>query len=389
MQSEGKTIEPVEASRASEDASPRLRVEGLRKAYRRADSTWVPAVDGVSFELFAGQFMVLLGPSGCGKTTLLRSIAGLEDPDAGRIEVQGRTVYSSDDSINLAAEKRRLSMVFQSYALWPHLSVFENIAYPLKSLPRSARPSKAEIGERVETIMQIVGIAGLEKQYPNSISGGQQQRVALCRALVAGSDIVLFDEPLSNIDAQVREQLRFELLEMQRELKFAALFVTHDRQEAMALGSSIAVLDKGKIAQLGSPDEIYNAPANRYVANFVGPANEMEVELPESDSSGFAFGKSQSGSIFGVLESQLEGTGGVIAIWRPESGHISTDHPGRSNCWAGKVEQTMFYGSHTEYVVRLDARKVRVLTTGRSSIEVGRKVWVSVDERDVTFISKT
>ncbi|HEY4224773.1 MAG TPA: ABC transporter ATP-binding protein [Pseudolysinimonas sp.] len=387
MQAEAKTSETV-SSPVSHDAAPLLRVEGLHKAYRRADGTRVTAVDGVSFDLFPGEFMVLLGPSGCGKTTLLRSIAGLEDPDSGRIIVQERTVYSGDESINIAPEKRHLSMVFQSYALWPHLSVFENIAYPLRSLPRSSRPSKAEITERVEKIMQTVGIAGLERQYPNSISGGQQQRVALCRALVAGSDIVLFDEPLSNIDAQVREQLRFELLTMQRELKFAALFVTHDRQEAMSLGTSIAVLDKGKIAQLGTPDQIYNAPTNRYVASFVGPTNEMDVDLRKPAASGMALGESPDGSISGVLEADVDGSRGVIAIWRPESGKVSTERPKSSNSWAGSVEHTVFYGSHTEHVVRLTGRRVRVLTTGRSSIDVGDDVWVSVDEHDVTFIPR-
>jgi iron(III) transport system ATP-binding protein len=383
-----KTMESIQVRPVTDVASPLLRIDGLRKAYRRTDATRVSAVDGISFELFAGEFMVLLGPSGCGKTTLLRSIAGLEDPDSGRIEVNGRTVYSSDESINVAAERRGLSMVFQSYALWPHLSVFENIAYPLRSLRRSLRPSKDEIVERVQQIMQTVGISGLDKQYPNSISGGQQQRVALCRALVAGSDIVLFDEPLSNIDAQVREQLRFELLTMQRELKFAALFVTHDRQEAMSLGTSIAVLDKGKIAQLGTPDEIYSAPVNRYVASFVGTSNEVDVVMRANGGFGVAAAESADGPVFGVVRSESGATADMVAMWRPESGEVSTERAQSSNCWPGTVEQTIFYGSHTEFFVKLTSQSVRVLATGRSSIGVGAQVWVSVDEADVTFISE-
>ena len=259
-------------SRGSEEVTgePVVRVRGLRKTFRRENGSSVPAVDDISFDLYAGRSLVLLGPSGCGKTTLLRCIAGLETPESGTIEVHGQLVYSSERGIHVPIELRRLSMVFQSYALWPHMTVADNIAYPLRSLPRRSRPPKKEIAGRVDQIMGMVGIDGLQRQHPNQLSGGQQQRVALSRALVSGSRLVLFDEPLSNVDAQVRESLRNELVSMQQELGFGALFVTHDRHEAMALATEIAVLDQGKIAQIDSPRQIYGAPGRGYVADFMG-----------------------------------------------------------------------------------------------------------------------
>jgi iron(III) transport system ATP-binding protein len=366
---------------------PVVKVDGLRKHFRRNDGTEVPAIDDVSFELHAGEIMVLLGPSGCGKTTLLRCIAGLEHPDAGTIEVQNQTVFSSARQIDVRAERRKLSMVFQSYALWPHMTVFSNIAYPIYSMPRSQRPSKQEIVARVAKIMEIVGIPGLEKQHPNAISGGQQQRVALCRSLIAGSDLVLFDEPLSNVDAQVREQLRLELLLMQRELHFAALFVTHDRQEAMALANSIAVLDTGKVAQLGTPTEIYNAPVNRYVANFIGPTNEWKVTSVSKGRESDVLGDTGHGLIHGRSVGEVDLTADTVAVWRPECGVVTTERSTADNCWSGVVEQSSFYGAHTEYILRVGDKAVRVLTTGNELIPNGTAAWVSVDAAKVLFLA--
>lgn len=367
-------------------SAPVLAVTMLGKRFRRADGTEVRAVKDVSFELHAGEIMVLLGPSGCGKTTLLRCIAGLEEPDAGTIEVQGRTVFCADEVLNVPAERRKLSMVLQSYALWPHMTVAENIAYPLRSLPRSTRPSKSEIAQRVDRIMEVVGIGALKKQHPNAISGGQQQRVALGRALVAGTSLVLFDEPLSNVDAQVRETLRTELLLMQRELQFAALFVTHDRQEAMVLGNRIAVLEEGKVAQLAAPADIYNAPHDAYVARFIGPINEVPViRVADSDADGASvetkLGVIRGRSIEGGAHERK-----LVAAWRPERAVVSEERPAALNSWPGVVEDVTFFGSHSEVVVSVQGNRFRVLMDGNVSFPSGTAAWLSVDPQDVAVL---
>ncbi|WP_324278085.1 ABC transporter ATP-binding protein [Blastococcus brunescens] len=233
-------------------STPVVEVSNLVKRFRRESGAVVNAIDDVSFEVAAGDFVVLLGPSGCGKTTLLRAIAGLETPDQGAIRIGGRAVFSAADRVEVPPERRDISMIFQSYALWPHMTAFKNVAYPLQSR-RGRKVAKDEIARRVRQALELVGVGELETQYPGQMSGGQQQRIALARALVNNDELVLFDEPLSNVDAKVREQLRFELVSMQRKLGFSALFVTHDQTEAMELAHRIAVLDSGRIAQFGTP----------------------------------------------------------------------------------------------------------------------------------------
>lgn len=367
--------------------APIIRVQGLTKRFRRNDGTEVKAIDNISFEVHPSETVVLLGPSGCGKTTLLRCIAGLEDPDSGLIEVNGRIVFWSAQGINLRAELRQLSMVFQSYALWPHMTVSENIAYPLMSLPRPARPTREEIADRVGKVMAKVGIVGLEKQYPSAISGGQQQRVALCRALIAGTNMVLFDEPLSNVDAQVREKLRDELMDMQRSFNFASLFVTHDRQEAMVLADRIAVLGGGVIRQLDAPAETYRHPADRFVAHFVGPANELKIVSCESqEPSDDALARTPLGPVRGVLRHGVAGA--LFAVWRPEAGMLTQDEPPASNRWACTVERVLYYGAQAEFVVKVADHTFRVLSDGGRILPVGSMAWLSVDNRDVQFLAE-
>ena len=205
--------------------TPRIQISNVTKRFRRAGGKVIVPVDNISLTVDENELVVLLGPSGCGKTTLLRCVAGLERPDEGEIIVDGRVVFSSAKGIFVPPDQRRISMIFQSYALWPHMTVAQNVGYPLEG----RKLSKAEIGERVSRALELVGIGGLEAQYPGRISGGQQQRVALARALVSNSSVVLFDEPLSNVDAQVRSQLRFELKRMQRQIVYSALYFTHDQ----------------------------------------------------------------------------------------------------------------------------------------------------------------
>lgn len=233
-----------------------ISVTRARRHFVRRDKSSVKALDDVSFEVKAGEFLVLLGPSGCGKSTLLRAIAGLEQLDSGAISLEGRTVVDTDRRIEVPTEKRGLSMMFQSYALWPHLTVTQNIAYPLKA----RKIEKAAIKDRVKEVLASVGISELESQYPGQISGGQAQRVALARALVSRDNIVLFDEPLSNVDAKVREHLRSEIAQLHRESGFTAVYVTHDQEEALTLATRIFVLRHGKIVQSGTPQAFTIAP---------------------------------------------------------------------------------------------------------------------------------
>ncbi|TYB57396.1 ABC transporter ATP-binding protein [Nonomuraea sp. PA05] len=380
-----------------------VRLDGVRKHFRRADRTLAAAVDGVSLEVAPAEILVLLGPSGCGKTTLLRSIAGLERPDAGLVEIGGRTVFDAARGLDVPPERRGLSMMFQSYALWPHLSVFDNVAYPLLSR-RGGRPPKSEVAAQVGQALELVGIPELARQHPGELSGGQQQRVALARALVAGDGLILFDEPLSNVDAKVRERLRVELLAMQRRLGFAAVYVTHDQTEAMELATRIAVMRDGRVEQLGPPREIYDRPATRYVANFVGIANEIPGEVasmrdgravlrtphgPLTGDAGPLTGAigpltgaigpltGAIGPLTGVAGPGLEEGAAAVAVWRPEHGRMSADQPDEPNRWRARRRVSMFAGPHVEH--HLDAGGLACrLWSGSGGAGEEQEVWLSV-----------
>jgi ABC-type Fe3+/spermidine/putrescine transport system ATPase subunit len=238
------------------------RLEGLSKSF---GSTTV--LDAIDLSVGQGQLVCLLGPSGCGKTTTLRLIAGFMEPSAGRIVVGGRTL--SEPGNALPPERRGMSMIFQSYALWPHMTIFDNVAYglALRKMPR------ADIATRVGRILEAVKLSHLAERYPAELSGGQQQRVALARALVIRPDVLLLDESLSNLDAKLREQMRLEIREIQRTLAITTVFVTHDQVEALSMCDRVAVMDSGRVSQVGTPEDLYERPANRFVAGFVGRAN--------------------------------------------------------------------------------------------------------------------
>jgi ABC-type Fe3+/spermidine/putrescine transport system ATPase subunit len=335
--------------------------------------------------------VVLVGPSGCGKTTLLRCIAGLERPDAGEIIIDGEVVFSSERRLFVPPERRNLSMIFQSYALWPHMSVFENVAYPLES----RRVPKREIATRVDEILQLVGIGDLAGQYPGRISGGQQQRVALARALVANARAVLFDEPLSNVDARVREQLRIEMKRMQRQLRFSGLYVTHDQVEAMELGDRIAVLDAGRIAALGPPQAIYDDPPSDYVAGFIGTANIWPGRILAVQESGLRIG-TDAGEILARppvgASAQSFGTGAPVSlIVRPEKFRLSATATERPNTIRARVTTRLFSGAHTEFVVQCGAASARVWSmdaAAEAPVE-GAEAWLSVDPAQVRVLPST
>jgi iron(III) transport system ATP-binding protein len=252
-----------------------IRISGLSKHFDSKPPT--KAVDDLDLEIAEGEFLVLLGPSGCGKTTTLRCLAGLEQPDRGSIAFGETTVFDARAKINLPPERRDIGMVFQSYALWPHLTVGKNIAYPLK-----ARRIKQGLAENwVGQMAELVDCQALLDRYPSQLSGGQQQRVALARGLVARPELVLFDEPLSNLDARLRDQVRAEINELHGRLGFTAVFVTHDQSEALALGDKLAIMKHGRIEQYATPEDVYERPASEYVAEFIGMSNRLVAEYAD------------------------------------------------------------------------------------------------------------
>jgi iron(III) transport system ATP-binding protein len=255
-----------------------LTVTGLAKSFVGADGT-VAAVDDVSFSVPQGQCYALLGPSGCGKTTILRCVAGLEQAERGTIAIDGRVV--SDADVFVPVHERAIGMVFQSYAIWPHLDVFDNVAYPLEvERPRVAR---AEIDKRVMDVLALVGMRAMARRPATRLSGGQQQRVALARAIVRRPRLLLLDEPLSNLDARLRDAMRRELSVLIRQIGVTALFVTHDQVEALSLADRVAVMERGRIVQEGAPADIYDRPRDLFVATFLGAANVIAGTIEERD----------------------------------------------------------------------------------------------------------
>ncbi len=255
-----------------------LRVERLTKIFENVTDQIAGGIREASFALEPGAFFTMLGPSGCGKTTTLRCIAGLETPDDGWISVEGRTLFDATARINVPVEQRAVGMVFQSYAIWPHMTVAENVAFPL-TVAKHRRYSRAEIAEAVARALAIVDLEGFQERPAPRLSGGQQQRVALARAVVHEPRLLLLDEPLSNLDAQLRDEMRSELKRLQSKIGITTIYVTHDQSEALALSDTIAVIDQGRIRQVGSPQDIYFRPADAFVARFVGATNLLAGTL--------------------------------------------------------------------------------------------------------------
>ena len=256
-----------------------VTIEGLNKHFAGKPPT--TAIDDLDLAIEEGEFLVLLGPSGCGKTTTLRCLAGLETPTSGAISFGGRKVFDFASRIELSPDKRNIGMVFQSYALWPHMTVRKNIGYPL----RARKIPKSECRGWVEDAAGLVDCSQLLDRYPAQLSGGQQQRVALARGLVARPDLMLFDEPLSNLDARLRDQVRAQIHELHERLHFTAVFVTHDQKEALALGDRLAIMKAGQIEQFDTPEQVFEEPATEYVAGFIGMSNRLELHRVESDWS--------------------------------------------------------------------------------------------------------
>lgn len=334
-----------------------VQVRDLVKSYpgQGRGKPRVTGVNGVSFDVMAGEFFTMLGPSGCGKTTTLRSVAGLETPDSGEIVVAGRTLFCSQKRVNVPVNSRGIGMVFQSYAIWPHMTVFDNVAFPLKVMKRGQRPSKSQIAERVERALATVQLNGLGDRRSTNLSGGQQQRLALARALVAEPPLLLLDEPLSNLDAKLRDSMRDELKRFQRELKFTSMYVTHDQIEALALSSRIAVMSAGEVQQIGRPREIYERPKNKFVADFIGrtnflPGTVREV-LPERS---FAIATA-AGTLLAMGEEDRVVGDEVVMTVRPE--HVNLSPAGGSPTGtpklAGIVVTRQFLGDQMAYAIKV------------------------------------
>jgi iron(III) transport system ATP-binding protein len=331
-----------------------LQVTGLVKAYPgHADR---PAVDGVDFTVEEGHFYTLLGPSGCGKTTTLRCVAGLEKPTDGRVVVDGRVMSDARLRQFMPSHRRPMGMVFQNYAIWPHLSVYENVAFPLKSGRR--RPAKAEVRRRVEEALGVVQLADFIDRPATLMSGGQQQRLALARALVREPKILLLDEPLSNLDAKLRDAMRAELRALQRRLGITTLYVTHDQAEALSMSNRVAVMSGGRMVQVGTPREIYTAPKTRFVADFIGESNFLEGEIADLPSSGLARITTPAGPVLAGSPADARVGDAVTVGVRPQDLEIGPAHGRRGTSLPGTVEQVLYVGEHYDYVVRVDTAEL-------------------------------
>jgi ABC-type Fe3+/spermidine/putrescine transport system ATPase subunit len=354
-----------------------LTVEGLERSYTTRDGT-VSAVRGVSFTVPQGAFFTLLGPSGCGKTTTLRCVAGLEPPSAGRIVMGGTVLADPEANVFVPAFKRDLGMVFQSYAIWPHMNVLDNVAYPLKV--RSPRPPKNEIRERAMDALRLVGMDAIAQRSATKLSGGQQQRVAFARAIVSHPKLLLLDEPLSNLDAKLREQMRFELQELVRRLAITTLYVTHDQSEALAMSDMVAVMSDGTIAQCDAPRSIYEKPANEFVAGFLGAANFLHATVIERDEThGLVAIDGNAGTVRVKLAGSIAKGERIQLVFRPEDAALRFMSEGGNNHIRGMVVRLNFQGGLTECHLKVGASIVRSMLHPSIDVAPGANVWIEVD----------
>lgn len=353
-----------------------LQVKNLTKVFHTQDGE-VRAVDNVSFEIPQGEFFTLLGPSGCGKTTTLRCVAGLEKQDAGEIFIGGEEVSCPQKNLFIPPNKRDIGMVFQSYAIWPHMNVFNNVAFPLVEKGMK----KEQISYKVKEILNLVKLNGLEERPAPLLSGGQQQRLALARALVKSPQLMLLDEPLSNLDARLRQIMRVELKQLLQELNISSLYVTHDQIEALAMSDSVAVMSTGTILQIGSPSSIYHRPENEFVAEFMGTANFLKGEAL-ADAHPGTLGKVKTDH--GVWQSPLpqgvrEGDQVLVCI-RPENFTMARGkHLLEGNILVGEVELATFLGETYDCLIKAGDDELRVRVHHSLAPRQNEKVFLGVN----------
>jgi iron(III) transport system ATP-binding protein len=359
----------------------RLTLEHVSKRFQRDGQAALAAVNDVSLTVEPGELLTLLGPSGCGKTTTLRMVAGFEQPDAGRISI------GDEDVTRLMVYRRSIGFVFQNYALFPHLTIFENVAYGL----RVRRLPEGTIRARVAQVLDLVGLPGYERRFPNQLSGGEQQRVAVARAVVVEPQLLLFDEPLSNLDAKLRVQMRAELLRLQRQLAITTVYVTHDQEEAMAISDRIAVMHRGSLAQVGTAEELYRSPRSAFVAQFIG-----RVNLVESRVLGVTGGQLAVALWDGSLS--VPGSAGyaigqrVSLVLRPESLTL-VDESAKAGegevIVPGIVRSRIFLGEKVEYAVEAATALLQIVTydpTRRGVVEVGARVGIACEAAAVRLL---
>jgi len=363
-----------------------LDVLNLRKSFVTPEGV-VPVIDDVSFSIDAGTCYALLGPSGCGKTTTLRCVAGLEQADSGVILLAGTVVCDAARGIQVPVYQRPIGMVFQSYAIWPHFDVFENVAYPL----RVQRPvlSRAEIATRVMDALTLVGMQALARRPASRLSGGQQQRVALARALVRRPKLLLLDEPLSNLDARLRDTMRHELAQMIAQAGVTALFVTHDQTEAFALADQVAVMERGRLIQAGAPREMYQRPQTPFVATFLGAANLVRGRITaESTVPGHRIVALDTHSGAQRLQAMISHAPNqdVELVIRPEDIDVRDNPPACGMALQGRVTYVSFLGAIVEYGIDVDGILLKAVAYGASQIVQGQTVWLHIaQDRCVVF----
>jgi len=356
-----------------------LRVEGLYTEYPNEKGEIVKAAQDVTFTVPEGKLFTLLGPSGCGKTTTLRSIAGLEKPRVGEIAVNDRVVYSSSKGVFVTPNRRGFGMVFQSYAIWPHMTVFENAAFPLQVGDKKI--SRADIRAKVMGVLKATQLDHLADREATKLSGGQQQRLALARALVMEPALLLLDEPLSNLDAKLREKMRFELKRLQRELGITTIYVTHDQSEALALSHEIAVMNEGRIQQIGSPRDVYERPANPFVADFVGSTNFMDGSVLGPDGNeGLYRVRTEIGDVTVLATEHLAAQDKVLVSVRPEDVALTESRPGGGkNVWQGTVDQKVFLGEVVDFQVKLGERMLLSRQHPSLRTPIGNSIYIQLD----------
>jgi ABC-type Fe3+/spermidine/putrescine transport system ATPase subunit len=366
----------IDKTAAQPSDGPVLRVRGLAKSYGVTR-----VVNDVSFDINAGEVLTLLGPSGCGKSTTLRLIAGLEQPDAGEVWVRGRLVASPDRNIMVPPEGRKVGLVFQSYAIWPHMTVAENIGYPLKV----RRVDRDAIASRVAEMILLVKLDGLGTRMPTELSGGQQQRVALARALVYEPDLLLLDEPLSNLDSVLRKEMRSQIKLLQSRLATTVLYVTHDQEEAMALSNQVVVMNQGRIEQIGAPGIVYEQPSTRFVQDFVGETIRLRGAI-EGDGPPLRV-RIGAGAVeaAGVGHETLRSGSAVEVSMRPEDVRLKLSSDPGDNGLAGRIAEVTYYGARLECVIRIDGSDQQVVVnaaTGQGRAP-GDSVFLVVDRARV------
>ncbi|MCA1299470.1 ABC transporter ATP-binding protein [Stappia indica] len=340
------------------------------------------AIHDLDLDIEPGTLVTLLGPSGCGKTTTLRMLAGLETPTSGSIEIGGR------DVTRLPANERDVAMVFQSYALFPHMSVLDNVAYGLQA----GGQSKAEARENADAGLTLVGLGGYGGRLPAELSGGQQQRVAVARALVLEPQVLLLDEPLSNLDARLRRRVRTEIRELQQRLGFTAVYVTHDQEEALAVSDRIVVMDSGRIAQQGPPRELYEAPVSEFIADFMGEANVLPCQIVDASDGratieigGFRHSLAARAATPGPAKLAVRANAITLT---PETGTIGTGTPGTGNRLPGRIQSSAYLGDHVEYEVELENSTIFVIDTGTADpLPPGADVSVGFRDRGIALIA--